>query len=249
MLCSQKHTIDTGGCQGQRNVDVGDVGEGYRTDSSSTHSVLSFPPALIKQPANLVEQQEALFHKLRSSVHGESFPRDICSSDCLREIQALKSMNSDMDMDADMDMDVDVNVNVGMNLYGGRRNESLPSSEASCISSHIAADVESHKQAQKQEGETSYPHDCGTEDEDDDMMRQSVSTPDLWNALCSLVDDDEDEDGGNAASYPRSDASTRFDAPHDTDVVSWDRMDDLMRTHEYGAWLPPSLSPSPLPAT
>lgn len=79
----------------------------------------------------------------------------------------------------------------------------------------------------------------------------AVSTPDLWDALCSLVDDDDVDDvdadgqegnyGGGAMDNihrrARRDSTNRMDAVHDVGVVGWERMDELMVTHEYGAWL------------
>lgn len=65
--------------------------------------------------------------------------------------------------------------------------------------------------------------------EGDDAVRQPCSTPDLWDAMSSLVDEyDSDQTGADDAA--------RYDVPHDVGVVSWDCMDRLMRTHEYGAW-------------
>lgn len=57
-----------------------------------------------------------------------------------------------------------------------------------------------------------------------------IASPDIWDVLCSLVDDADDD------ANPRHDSSVRFDRAHDVDVVSWNRMDELMGTHEYGAW-------------
>lgn len=69
------------------------------------------------------------------------------------------------------------------------------------------------------------------------------TTPDLWEALCSIVDHEDEEDDAvddhdiGGKKQRTNDADTRFHDRHDTEVVGWDRMNDLMRTHEYGSWL------------
>lgn len=76
-----------------------------------------------------------------------------------------------------------------------------------------------------------------------DDENSGPTTPDLWEALCSIVDHEDEEndkvgDHDNSGKRQRTnDADTRFHDRHDTEVVCWDRMNDLMRTHEYGSWL------------
>lgn len=64
-----------------------------------------------------------------------------------------------------------------------------------------------------------------------------IRSPDLWNALSSILDVDDSDCESDSVLSGRSDASTRFECNHHTQVVEWDRMEDLMRTHEYGAWM------------
>lgn len=55
-----------------------------------------------------------------------------------------------------------------------------------------------------------------------------LDTPELWDALSSILDDDLDESW--------SDSANRFRYSSDNDVIEWTQLDKLMATHEYGAW-------------
>lgn len=68
-------------------------------------------------------------------------------------------------------------------------------------------------------------HEC-----DEKEAKELVGTPELWNALSSLLDD-------GCSDLSGMDAGGRFDQSHDTDEVDWSQMDKLMVTHEYGAWM------------
>lgn len=67
------------------------------------------------------------------------------------------------------------------------------------------------------------------QESDDKEAKELVGTPELWDALSSLLDDECSDLSG-------MDTVDRFDQSHDADEVDWSRMDKLMVTHEYGAW-------------
>lgn len=64
-----------------------------------------------------------------------------------------------------------------------------------------------------------------------------LASPMLWEALCSVVDADEDEmDAEDAAPVPNDDANRFATRSHDVGHVDWDHLEQLMHTREYGAW-------------
>lgn len=103
-------------------------------------------------------------------------------------------------------------------------SEDIEDDTVSCISTHDWADsgIVAQADANKDKGSRSG--------EDEKDGKELVGTPELWDALSSLFEDDCPSDLSGL------DTLDRFDQSHDADEVDWSRMDKLMVTHEYGAW-------------
>lgn len=101
----------------------------------------------------------------------------------------------------------------------GSREESYDEDDASSIvSAHDWTAVSGKARA-----------NCGVHASDGEPHANVVGTPELWDALSSLGDDD-------CSHLSTVEKHDRYDQSHDVGVVDWGRMDKLMVTHEYGAW-------------
>lgn len=72
-----------------------------------------------------------------------------------------------------------------------------------------------------------------------------LATPEIWEALCSVSDEVGNTPVAGLDTHGRRSGGGRdrcdgvAHTDMDCDFVSWDRMNSLMETHEYGGWLSP----------